>query len=101
MTKVAVTTVEWYSNYLRSPRWRMIRFLRRKLDGQRCRLCNNDQHLETHHRRYDNRGRPGLFGFLAELRDCITVCDNCHKTAHRQRIDSNSRQLRGATRSKP
>jgi hypothetical protein len=54
------------------------RWLRRKLDGNMCRACPATAHLQTHHRRYDNKGRS----FLAELRDCVTLCDSCHEAIH-------------------
>lgn len=75
-------TSDWYALYLQSSRWRLLRSLRRKLDGGRCRVCFTSVHLETHHRSYRNRGAPGPLGFLAELRDLITLCADCHEAAH-------------------
>jgi hypothetical protein len=75
---------EWYVGYRRSARWRLLRSLRRRLDGGRCRICGDARRLQTHHRSYSNRGAPGLLGFLAELRDCITLCDACHGRAHQK-----------------
>jgi len=67
-----------YARYLRSFRWRLIRFLRLRLDGHRCRLCNNRGPLEVHHRSYEHRG-GSLEG---ELKDTITLCAACHGKVH-------------------
>jgi 5-methylcytosine-specific restriction endonuclease McrA len=69
-----------YEEYLRSPRWRLLRALRRWLDGNRCRVCFSPYHLEVHHRAYRNRGRS----LVGELRDCVTLCAACHAAAHRK-----------------
>lgn len=79
---MSATTAEWYAGYRRSLRWRIIRWARRRLDGNRCRVCFSTWNLETHHRSYRNRGAPGLVGMLAELRDTITLCADCHGAAH-------------------
>ena len=67
-----------YSAYLDTPRWKALRYLRRRLDGGRCRVCNGAVRLEVHHRSYRHRGRS----FFGELRDCITLCSVCHRAAH-------------------
>ena len=74
-----------YSDYTKSRRWRTIRRIRRALDGDRCRVCFTTHHLQTHHRSYRNRGRGGLLGMIAEIRDCVTLCAPCHEQAHRNR----------------
>lgn len=67
-----------YRDYLRSPRWRLIRRLRLWLDGGRCRVCNGRGPLQVHHRSYEHRG-----GSLeAEICDCVTLCAACHHKAH-------------------
>jgi len=75
-------SADWYALYLQSPRWRLLRWLRRRLDGGRCRVCFGRRHLETHHRSYRHRGEAGPVGFVAELRDTITLCADCHAAAH-------------------
>ena len=67
-----------YNAYLDTPRWKALRYLRRRLDGGRCRVCNATVRLEVHHRSYRHRGRS----FIGELRDCITLCSVCHRAAH-------------------
>ncbi len=73
-----------YNAYLDTPRWKALRWLRRRLDGGRCRVCCGGRQLQTHHRSYRHRGERGPLGFLAELRDCITLCDACHGRSHRK-----------------
>ena len=90
----SVTSAGWYALYLQSPRWRLLRSIRRRLDGGRCRVCGGRRHLETHHRSYRHRGAPGLLGFVAELRDTITLCAECHAAAHkRNRREMNKETL--------
>ena len=72
------TTQTAYATYLRSPRWRILRALRRWLDGGRCRVCNSRVQLETHHRTYRHKGGS----FIGELRDTITLCRIHHKLYH-------------------
>jgi 5-methylcytosine-specific restriction endonuclease McrA len=67
-----------YRAYLRTQRWRWLRWLRRRIDGNRCRLCGASARLEVHHARYDNLG--GVW--WRELADCITLCDKCHGKIH-------------------
>lgn len=74
-----------YATYLRSPRWRILRALRRWLDGGRCRhysedgtMCGSRKRLECHH--YNYRHRDG--SFVGELMDCVTWCHDCHSKWH-------------------
>lgn len=76
---------QWYREvYLTSMRWRLLRALRRLLDGGRCRRCGARRRLETHHRSYAHRGAPGLGGLAAELADLATLCAACHREEHRK-----------------
>ena len=72
------TTQTAYATYLRSPRWRILRTLRRWLDGGRCRVCNSRVQLETHHRSYQHRGGS----LIGEFGDIVTLCKVCHKKHH-------------------
>ena len=72
-----------YRHYLESPRWRLLRFLRKVLDGGACRdhLRRGRivrTHLQVHHTSYDNRGGA----FFAELGDLVTLCAACHAKRH-------------------
>jgi len=78
---LTTATQQKYAEYLRSPRWRLLRTVRRVIDGQRCRTCYSRDHLQVHHASYAHRGR----GFFGELRDTITLCDECHRRLHRGR----------------
>lgn len=76
---------QWYQEYLRSPRWRLIRTIRRARDG-RCRTCRNGLPLEVHHASYKRLGKwkPFGLGLIWELLDVITVCETCHERLHRE-----------------
>lgn len=69
---------EEYRRYLQSWRWRILRRLRIKLDGGRCRMCGTTERLHVHHRDYLHRGRS----WFGELFDCTTVCADCHSDYH-------------------
>jgi hypothetical protein len=77
--------VEYRERYLRSPRWRIIRWMRKRIDGRRCRMCFSPRRLEVHHKSYKHKGDPGPLGMLAELRDCVTLCHDCHMREHGRR----------------
>lgn len=67
-----------YQQYLRSPRWWLLRRLRLWLDGNRCRLCGSQRGLQAHHRSYEYKGKS----FLRELGDLTTLCPRCHGDFH-------------------
>lgn len=68
-----------YRHYLNSPRWRILRWLRLRLDGHRCRMCGSSERLEVHHRSYDWRGAFWLW----ELLDLTTLCRRHHEQYHK------------------
>lgn len=72
-----------YREYLRSPRWRVLRWLRKVRDGGVCRECLRHgritrRRLEVHHTSYRNKGGA----FFAELGDLVTLCADCHAARH-------------------
>lgn len=67
-----------YREYLRSWRWRILRWLRVRFDGHRCRMCGRRDRLEVHHRDYTHRGGS----WLREFADLTTVCRDCHGDFH-------------------
>lgn len=78
-------TQRQYQTYLRSPRWRLLRWLRKWMDGNRCHyyhsdgsMCGSRKRLEVHHYNYQHRGG----NFLGELMDCVTWCHDCHSEWH-------------------
>ena len=76
-----------YIEYLRTPRWRLIRRIRHILDGGRCRVCFDNKRLEVHHRSYRHRGKS----FIGELRDTVTLCHRCHRNHHNAAWGQNDR----------
>jgi hypothetical protein len=67
-----------YQKYLKSWRWKLLRWLRVRIDGRRCRTCKSFNALQCHHPDYEHKGGS----FVAELRDIITLCDKCHGKIH-------------------
>jgi len=67
-----------YRHYLTTSRWRILRFIRIRLDGGRCRVCGTRTRLEVHHRDYAYRGRS----WWRELMDLTTLCRACHGDYH-------------------
>ena len=72
-----------YREYLRSPRWRLLRWLRKAIDLGACQDCLKVGRirrygLQVHHNTYRNKG-GSLEG---ELFDTVTLCDACHAKRH-------------------
>lgn len=65
---------QYQQDYLQSPRWLVLRYLRRSMDGYRCQRCGAWRNLQTHHMSYKHRGG----NFLLELMDLQTLCAHCH-----------------------
>lgn len=63
-----------YTYYLKSYHWERIRN-DIKLRDRSCRLCNNENKLQVHHRTYDRLGFE-----LGE--DLILLCGDCHQMFH-------------------
>ena len=74
-------TAEYYQ-YLESPEWRERRRERIKLDGNRCRVCNQgppEYTLHVHHRSYHRLAEEDVGD------DLTTLCTKCHDIFHRHR----------------
>ena len=72
-----------YREYLRSPRWRFVRWLRKVLDLGVCQDCLKvgrirRSGLQVHHESYEHRGGD----VLGEVADTVTLCDSCHAKRH-------------------
>ncbi len=72
-----------YRVYLQSPRWHVLRWLRKVLDGGVCRDCLKKgiitrRGLQVHHLNYDNKGGD----FWKELADLTTLCAKHHAARH-------------------
>ncbi len=69
-----------YQDYLLSPRWLMLRYLRFAMDRFTCRHpgCHKHTTLQCHHRNYHYKGKRGAKNFLLELLSLETLCDEHH-----------------------
>ncbi len=72
-----------YREYLRSPRWRLLRWLRKVIDLGVCQDCLKYGRirrygLQAHHTTYANKGG----NFFEELDDLVMLCDSCHAKRH-------------------
>lgn len=69
-----------YAAYRQRWRWRLLRWLRRRIDGGQCTYpgCPERTWLECHHKHYNHRGK----NFFAELMDCRMLCRKHHQAAH-------------------
>src|ERR1022692_4073283 len=68
-----------YHEYLQSDKWKSLRLLCLTRDQYRCRVCNESEHLEVHHRTYERIGQE-------QLDDLTTLCDKCHELYTAQTI---------------
>ena len=72
-----------YREYLRSPRWHLLRWLCKVRDLGACQDCLKRgivtrRHLQAHHTTYANKGGA----FWREWGDLVTLCDSCHAARH-------------------
>lgn len=65
-------------DYLQTDVWRELRTKRLRLDNYQCQNCGTAMNLQVHHIRY-----PEVWGTENIYTDLITLCDDCHKSAHR------------------
>lgn len=68
-----------YSEFIKTPYWKIISAYTKWRDCCRCVLCNSNKNLEVHHRAYENHGFEHL-----HLEDLYTFCHNCHNSFHEQ-----------------
>lgn len=78
-----------YREYLKSPRWRIVRWLRKVLDLGVCQDCLKVGRirrygLQVHHESYRNKG-GSLEG---ELFDTVTLCAACHAKRHGKELNN-------------
>lgn len=67
-----------YLTFLRSPEWKAVCEAKKKSDGYKCQVCGSKENLEVHHKTYDPDPMKGLLAFD----NLITLCKNCHLSAH-------------------
>lgn len=72
---LAGVTEQMKAAYYITPHWNDRRMLRLTTDEFRCLLCDSPDDLRCHHITYENL-------FREELRDLMTVCDECHNRIH-------------------
>ena len=64
-----------YPQYLQSPEWQILREMKLRRDGFRCRLCPSEYRLEVHHALYSPRGDEDLDAL-------VVLCHPCHQRVH-------------------
>lgn len=68
-----------YSEFLRTPYWKIISFLVKKKNGFKCAMCNSKENLHVHHKSYDLHG----YEHMKDGFDMLTpVCADCHSKHH-------------------
>lgn len=65
-----------YEEYLKTEEWAAKREQTLERDEYRCRVCNEKEGLQVHHRTYMRRGDE-------DLNDLTTLCSRCHEHFHR------------------
>src|SRR5262252_2570123 len=73
----------------KSAYWRAFRLQVFERDDWRCVFCNSPEELDCHHRNYERKGKE-------ELRDCYTLCRECHDV-----VTNHQRDKRYTTRELP
>lgn len=68
-----------YSEFLRTPYWKIISFLVKKKNGFKCAMCNSKENLHVHHKSYDLHGYEHTKDGFDML---TTVCADCHSKHH-------------------
>ncbi len=66
-----------YKDFLRTLYWDFIRTLKKEQANYKCELCNNNTHLNVHHKSYNNHGDE-----YHHLEDLIVLCSDCHSKFH-------------------
>lgn len=70
---------ENYQIYMRSEKWRNLRYKKLMKAGFKCERCRSTDRLEVHHKHYDN--------FTKETEsDLVVLCKRCHIMADDERV---------------
>ena len=64
-----------HRQYLRSPKWQILRGKVFRRDGYICQECHENLARQVHHLTYTRWGNE-------RMEDLISVCDPCHKRIH-------------------
>lgn len=67
-----------YADFLKTIYWRGVSLFVKRRDGWKCTACGSTEKIEVHHKTYENHGAE-----TEHLEDLTTLCDNCHKKAHK------------------
>lgn len=67
-----------YLAFLNSPEWKAIAEAKKKSDNWTCQVCGSKENLEVHHKTYDPDPMKGLLSFD----NLVTLCKDCHLSAH-------------------
>lgn len=70
-----------YEDYLQTGHWKRVRKQKLQEAGWRCQVCNSNERLNVHHRRYINRG-------FEKMEDLLVMCGGekgCHTLFHSHR----------------
>jgi 5-methylcytosine-specific restriction endonuclease McrA len=81
-----------YAEYLGTPEWRWLSDRVKERDAYQCRICNSQDSLHAHHRRYPERWSEDNEANLT------TLCAACHQRHHHQDdlVRALRRRLQGA-----
>jgi 5-methylcytosine-specific restriction endonuclease McrA len=73
-----------YEEELYSPQWKKLRETILYRDGEACRSCGSNHHLQVHHRQYHRDKRTGEWKKPWEYHPVflVTLCDRCHYEGH-------------------
>lgn len=73
----------FHKKYLKSKEFKAVKEYVLSRDGYKCAVCGREEKLVCHHRCYQHLGEANL----AEIGDCITLCQICHVSHHKQPIN--------------
>ena len=66
-----------YNDFLKTPYWKAISEKVKQKAKYRCKICNSNKNLSTHHRSYIHHGDE-----IHHLEDLICICQECHNKHH-------------------
>lgn len=68
-----------YIRLLKTSKWKKFSLEVKKRDGFKCVKCGDTKMLQSHHKLYIEGRKPWDY----DLEDLETLCDTCHKNAHK------------------
>lgn len=74
-----------YSELLKDTRWLKFRTRILLRDGNRCRNCRSEFHLQAHHRQYFfvRSKQEFVAPWDYPMRSLVTLCKKCHDIGHK------------------